>query len=142
MLFLNILILISGFNFSSINSKHSQFIKFEYVGETVKPIPSIIFYNSASIDSILLSKEENSIKITQHELDLIKEIVSNKIVRDSSISTGFYQFTIVSKETRNKLVTAKKDVVAQIFVEIINRLPKDERREETINFWNSISSRL
>lgn len=89
-----------------------------------------------------MSKEENSIRLTKKEFDVIKEIVSTKVGQDSSISIGFYQFTIISKGKTETLLTAKKDVVRQIFVEIIDSLPKDERKEKILNFWDSVSSRL
>jgi hypothetical protein len=137
------LILLSNCRVKNPSNFTSGYIKLDYVGETNKPIPDVVFYTDESFDTTTL-KLGYTFRITPDEFTALENSIeeNNSLVR-SKTNNSIYEFTI-SKNNKDKLVldAENKKATQDEFNSIKNALSKNAAKESIVELLSEIIHRI
>ena len=135
-----LLMIISLQSFFINDTKKISYIKFEYIGINDKPIPIIVF----SIDDLKLDEKnfQYSFKITPIAYNSICMYIKNDKKLFSKTQNYFYEITVFDGVGKNLYYVKNKSKLEKVFNELINRLARQDNRDEIKRRLNNVVSRL
>jgi hypothetical protein len=120
----------------------SGYVKFEYIGESDKPVPVIVLYTEGSFDTSSIQYGD-FFRISISEFELIENsIKASKSLPQSELRGNYNEFTVVKDMEKFVLMTIDKNSTQQLFDKIIKHI-SDENIKKIIKLsFDNIIRRL
>ena len=121
----------------------SGYIKIEYVGETNKPIPTVVFYIDNSFDTTTLQYGK-AFRISETEFNLIENVIedSKLLLKTNKQENSYFAYSIITNKKSFTFISTNKQSTQQLFDSIIYQFQDDFRKELVKDYLNNIIRRV
>jgi hypothetical protein len=140
-IFLNTSLLLYCCGNTTGKSGNTGTIRFEFIGESDKPMPKMVLYSNGEFDTGRLGSFEEAFELDQQEFSKIEDLIEARFANKLP-QLNYFQFTLSDKDKNRKLYSSDKTVTRGLLKDIAGVLEKNQKNKTAENYIYGVIRRI